>query len=134
MPRESGMNSHFGEYRKGEIPDPLRAVRQKANDISKQLQKSKEKQNLDTSNTNEIMNQNVKMINNFLDYQTTINIYALDEYNNKTAQFTYYNSFITSLGEIRYNYRDATELESVFQFEFSQMDIKLLEEGIPLGI
>lgn len=70
----------------------------------------------------------------YTDYQTTLTVFALDEYNNKVAKFDYYNSFITELGEIRYNYRDETELESNFVFVFNQMDIVLLEGGEPVGL
>ena len=68
----------------------------------------------------------------YLDYQTVMTIFGLDEYNNKVIQFDYFNSFITDLGEIRYNYRDPTELESSFQFEFSQMSISLLDDNKPI--
>tara|TARA_R110002126_G_scaffold121950_3_gene263531 strand:+ start:3154 stop:3780 length:627 start_codon:yes stop_codon:yes gene_type:complete len=71
--------------------------------------------------------------NKYTDYQTTMTVYALDEYNNKVAKFDYSNSFITELGEIRYNYRTETELESSFTFVFNQMDITLLEGGSPAG-
>ena len=70
----------------------------------------------------------------FTDYQTTLTVYALDEYNIRVAKFDYFNSFITELGEIRYNYRDETELESNFTFVFNQMDITLLENGEPAGL
>lgn len=71
--------------------------------------------------------------NKYTDYQTTMTVYALDEYNNKVAKFDYTNSFITELGEIRYNYRTETELESSFTFVFNQMDITLLEDGSTAG-
>lgn len=70
----------------------------------------------------------------YTDYQTTMVVYAFDEYNNKIAKFSYFNAFITDLGEIRYNYRDETELESNLTFVFNQMDITLLEDGEPAGI
>lgn len=70
----------------------------------------------------------------FVDYQTTITVYGLDEYNNKVVKFDYYNAFITNLGEIRYNYRDPTELETSFEFAFNQMIVTLLDPalGTPL--
>jgi hypothetical protein len=70
----------------------------------------------------------------YTDYQTLLTVYALDEYNTRVARFDYSNAFITELGEIRYNYRDETELESNFTFVFNQMEITLLEEGEPAGI
>lgn len=72
--------------------------------------------------------------NKYTDYQTTMTVYALDEYNVRVAKFDYFNAFITELGEIRYNYRDETELESNFSFVFNQMDITLLEGGEPAGL
>ena len=72
--------------------------------------------------------------NKYTDYQTTISVYALDEYNVRVAKFDYFNAFITELGEVRYNYRDETELESNFNFVFNQMDINLLEDGEPAGL
>ena len=72
--------------------------------------------------------------NKYTDYQTTLTVYALDEYNIRVARFDYFNSFITELGEIRYNYRDETELESSFTFSFNQMEITLLEDNEPAGL
>lgn len=59
-------------------------------------------------------------------YQTDITVYGLDEYNNKKIQFNYLHAFITSLGEISYNYRDGEQIESTFTFEFGQLDVELL--------
>lgn len=70
----------------------------------------------------------------YTDYQTTMTVYAIDEYNYRIAKFDYRNAFITELGEIRYNYRDETELESHFTFVFNQMDITLLKENEPAGL
>jgi len=70
----------------------------------------------------------------YTDYQTTMTVYALDEYNNKVAKFNYLNSFITELGDIRYNYRDESELQSSFTFVFNQMEIVLMEENGPAGL
>jgi len=72
--------------------------------------------------------------NKFTDYQTMLTVYALDEYNHRVAKFEYSNAFITELGEIRYNYRDETELEASFTFVFNQMDITLLEDNVPAGL
>jgi hypothetical protein len=62
----------------------------------------------------------------FVDYQTIITVFGLDEYNNKVVKFDYSNAFITNLGEIRYNYRDPTELETSFEFAFNQMTVTLI--------
>lgn len=74
--------------------------------------------------------------NKFIDYQTIITVFGLDEYNNSVVKFDYSNAFITNLGEIRYNYRDPTELETSFEFAFNQMTITLLnpELGTPLEL
>lgn len=69
----------------------------------------------------------------YTDYQTRMVVYGLDEYNHKVIMFEYNNAFITELGEIRYNYRDETELESDLTFVFNQMNIVLLEHNEPLG-
>jgi len=122
-PRHSGMDEHFGEYAAGEDEDIHTAV-EKSEEIGKSLQKNKK----NTNPSRTMKHQSVHMVNNYLDYQTTITIFGLDEYNIKTVQFNYYNAFITQLGEIRYNFRDPTELESSFQFNFSQMDIVLLDK------
>lgn len=74
-----------------------------------------------------LSNGDLKMVNEFLDYQTIITSYIEDEYNNKVAEVKYTNAFITDLGEINYNYREPGELESSFTFVFNQMDIKLLD-------
>jgi len=70
----------------------------------------------------------------FTDYQTTMTVYGLDEYNKKAVQFVYTNAFLTELGEIRYNYRDETELESSLTFVFNQMDIQLMDDNSPAGL
>lgn len=59
------------------------------------------------------------------EYQTNFSILGLNEYNNKTIEFIYYNSFITSLGGITYNYRDSEIIESTVEFQFSQFDVVL---------
>lgn len=81
-----------------------------------------------------IENKPVLFAPKYTDYQTTVTVYALDEYNVKVAKFDYFNSFVTELGEIRYNYRDETELESSFTFVFNQMEITLLEDDEPVGL
>jgi len=72
--------------------------------------------------------------NKYTDYQTTLTVFGLNEYNVRVIRFDYFNSFITDLGEIRYNYRDETELESNFNFVFNQMNITLLEDSKPAGM
>jgi hypothetical protein len=68
----------------------------------------------------------------YLDYQTDITVYALDEYHKKIAKWDYINTFPTFLSEISYNYRLAEEAECSFNFIYSQLDFNLvLEESQP---
>lgn len=60
------------------------------------------------------------------EYQSTFSIFSLNEYNQKSVEFVYNNAFITSLGAINYSYRDEGIIESTAEFQFSQLDIKLL--------
>lgn len=62
---------------------------------------------------------------NLTEYQTNFSILGLNEYNQTTVEFIYYNAFITSLGSINYNYRDPEIIESSAEFQFSQLDVKL---------
>lgn len=75
-------------------------------------------------NANKIPNNNP--IRNVHSYETNITIFGLDEYNNKKIQFDYDRAFITGLGDISYDYRDASEMESSFTFTFSQLVPKLI--------
>jgi hypothetical protein len=54
-------------------------------------------------------------------YKSIISVFALDEYNKRIMEFKYIDAFPTSLDGIDYSYRDATELESKFTFEYSQL-------------
>lgn len=59
-------------------------------------------------------------------YSTNITVYGLDEYDNKTIQFDFVGVIPVSLGNIDYDYRDAKEIETEFEFSFSQLIAKLL--------
>jgi hypothetical protein len=59
-------------------------------------------------------------------YATTITIFPLDEYEKPVAEFTYHDAFITNIGSISKSYRDASETESTFSFDFSQLTMKLV--------
>jgi hypothetical protein len=65
-------------------------------------------------------------IGNLIEYQTIFSIFSLNEYNKKVVEFIYYNAFITDLGSIEYNYQNAELITSTAQFQFDQLDIKLL--------
>lgn len=59
-------------------------------------------------------------------YKTSFNVFGLDEYDNRVIQFTYTNSLPVALDEITYNYRDAGQMDSSFEFYFDQLLVKLL--------
>jgi hypothetical protein len=60
------------------------------------------------------------------EYQANFSVIGLNEYNQRSIEFIYYNGFITNLGGINYSYRDSEIIESTAEFQFSQLDIKLL--------
>jgi hypothetical protein len=60
------------------------------------------------------------------DYSSIFSIYALDEYEKPTARWDYIGAFPTILGSIDASYRETSELESSFSFEFSQLKMSLL--------
>ena len=62
----------------------------------------------------------------FSEYATNFTIYGLDEYDNKRIQFDYIGVLPVGLGEITYNYQDPNQVESTFEFGFSQLTSKLL--------
>lgn len=62
----------------------------------------------------------------YSEYATNITVYGLDEYNNPRIQFNYIGCLPIGLGEIAYNNRDDGQIESIFQFAFSQLETKLL--------
>lgn len=123
--KTSGMDSEFAVYEEGDPEsNGIQRARTGANNITKALL---QKHNEDTSNADNLKFDQIKMKNNYLDYQTLITIYGLDEYNEKIIKFDYFNAFITDLGDIAYSYRDPAEAECTFQFAFSQMDITLID-------
>jgi hypothetical protein len=60
------------------------------------------------------------------EYQTTISVFALDEFNRQTVEFRYTNAFPISLSPIQYGYRDSENIEASCQFQFNQLEMKLL--------
>lgn len=60
------------------------------------------------------------------EYQTTMSITALDEYNTPIIRFDYLKSFITKLGGINYSYKDANLIECNAEFYFSQLQVAAL--------
>ena len=61
-------------------------------------------------------------------YRANISIFALDEYNKRIVEFLYKDAFPTNLGGIDYSYRDASEIETNFTFEYSQLIITPVTE------
>lgn len=120
--KNSGMPDYFAQYEDG-MDQPNKA-RELSSDIARSLSNQASKKV-----SSELELQQIHMVNNFLNYQTIMTIYGLDEYNSKIIKFDYYNSFITRLGGINYNYRDAVEAESSFDFVFNQMNITLLNDS-----
>ena len=53
-------------------------------------------------------------------------MYGLDEYENRKIQFDYIGVVPVGLGEITYSYQDPEQIESTFEFSFSQLQSKLL--------
>jgi len=54
-------------------------------------------------------------------YQATVSIFGLDEYNKRVVEFKYTNAFPIALGGINYSHRDGGELESKFTMSYSQL-------------
>ncbi len=59
-------------------------------------------------------------------YNTIISVFGLDEYNNRVIEFKYHGAFPVLLGGITYSDRDPSELESTFDFVYSQFEANLL--------
>jgi hypothetical protein len=59
-------------------------------------------------------------------YQTNFTLYGKDEFDTNVIKFTYTKAFPVSLGSFTYNYRDPSELETTFEFAFSQFYAELI--------
>lgn len=68
-------------------------------------------------------NENHKGSNFNTEYQTNFTIQALNEYNDVSIEFHYYNAFITGLKGITYSYKDSELAETSAEFAFGQLDI-----------
>lgn len=65
------------------------------------------------------------MVGDQFEYQTTIKIIAVDEYNEPVIEFIYSKAFLSTLGGLAYSYREGSSLvESTATFHFSQLDVK----------
>lgn len=60
------------------------------------------------------------------DYACTFTLYARDEFNNNIVKFNYFNAFPTKLGNINWNYQDSKEVQSSFEFVFSNITCTLV--------
>lgn len=113
-PREGGMDSYFAQF-KNVRNSELDSLRDVANN---QIKKS---------SLPPVKYKEIKMVNDYYAYQTTMTLYGLREYNEKIVKFDYYNSFITALGEINYDYRATEEIGCSFDFSYGQIDIDLID-------
>lgn len=64
---------------------------------------------------------------NFLDYQTKISIFPLDEYNKSMCEFIFHKCFITKLSGLNFSYQDSNQMDCSWTFDFSQMELKMLD-------
>ena len=60
------------------------------------------------------------------EYSSIFTLYAKDEFNNNIIKFDYYNAFPTKLGSINWNYQDSKEIQSSFEFVFSNITCTLV--------
>lgn len=80
--------------------------------------------NIDEPKEASVMDSRYK--HSFFDYQTTITLTPLREYNEPIAKFTFTNAFITELGELKFDYKDEKQLECSFKFAFGQQYFNIL--------
>lgn len=113
--RNSGMDPYFAEF-KNINHEGLDAARDR---MLSEIKKS--------SSLKPITYKEIKMIHNYMDYQTHISLIGLREYNEKIIKFTYYDAFPVSLGGFEFDYRRAEEIGCQFDFAFSQFDIELID-------
>ena len=119
-PQKGGMPHHFAEFEQG-AEKPMDEVRDMI------LNKSK-------NQPHNIKYKHIKMLNDYTDYQTTITVFGLREYNEKIVKFNYSNAFIVGLGELKYDYKDPAEIECNFEFAFNQLDVTLLENNTDIKL
>lgn len=120
-PMESGMDEHFADF-----TEQKEAVLDNIRDLSNNLTK---KQKNDDSTIKNLKYKHIKMNNSYDDYKTTITVYGLREYNEQIVKFNYYESFIIGLGELKYDYKDPSEMECNFEFVFNRLDVSLLKNN-----
>jgi hypothetical protein len=112
-PRTSGMDGHFAEF--VTLNNQLDPLRNKA--LNERVR----------SDFKPITYKHLKMLNKYTDYQTTMTLIGLREYNEKIIRFQYFNAFPQSLGELVYDYRKEDEVACSFDFAYGQIDIDLID-------
>ena len=60
------------------------------------------------------------------EYNTNIKVFGLDEYNKPKIEWTFVSAVPTSIGDFEFNYQEAHEIESTFEFQFHQLLVKIL--------
>lgn len=63
----------------------------------------------------------------YLKFRADFSLFALDEYDKRVVEFIYKEAFPTAIGSINFNNRTADELETSFTFEYSQLQVSLIE-------
>jgi hypothetical protein len=121
-PKKSGMTEHFTEFQ--EMRD---TVADNIRDLAKNLNNRK-------GPVKNVKYKHIKMLNDYTDYQTNVTIFGLREYNEKIVRFDYSNVFITNLGELKYDYKDPSEMDCRFEFVFNQLEVTLLENNTDIKL
>lgn len=76
-------------------------------------------------------NINQKSINagaDYFKYRSDFSLFVLDEYDKRIIEFVYRSAFPTAVGSLEFNNRTSTELETSFTFEYSQLEVSLVEQ------
>jgi hypothetical protein len=60
-------------------------------------------------------------------YVCDFHLFARDEYHTPKVRFDYTDCFIVSLGEIKYDQQNSSEITGTFEFSFNQFDTVLLD-------
>ncbi len=126
-PKKSGMDEYFAEFQelRDTVADNIRDLAKDPNNLIR---------NSRTEPVKNVKYKHIKMLNDYTDYQTTITIYGLREYNEKIVRFDYSNAFITDLGELKYDYKDPAEMDCRFEFVFNQLEVTLLENNTDIKL
>ena len=69
----------------------------------------------------------IRVDENFNDYQVNLTIFGKDEFNNNRIKFTYTKAFPTTIENIEYDYQNPEELLSGFTFVYSQLHTEVID-------